>query len=270
MKMCHFPLFTFIVLFQAIFFIPQVQGAVQHDKFVVLTPPKTGTHLLTKILSYMTEKQCYHHGRDVGSAANMLKIIKQLEHKNMFFDNHQVNPEIIHMLLDNNYKIVSLIRDPRDQLLSVLRWILEGRWPSLNLKHLTAEEQIDELILGTRFGWKAFEQCFAKTCPIRLIESLPDNVAYISRFEYLVGPKGGGNLEYQILEILNLASHIGVQLSVEKAEQIAKMAYGGTWSFRHGKIGSWKNQFSMTNKDTYKLYYGSLLIDWGYEEDYEW
>jgi len=45
---------------------------------------------------------------------------------------------------------------------------------------------------------------------------------------------------------------------------------GHTSTFRKGKIGSWKEGFSLKNKNNFKKHCGDLLIQLGYEKDKNW
>lgn len=270
-----YSVFVFFVFFGVLVTPNQdLQGKVRHDKFVVLTPPKAGTHLLTKVIGLILGKKSYHYPHLVEKPSTMMSLVEKWEKKHYFFDNHTVTPEIIKELKHKNYKIITIMRDPRDQLLSILNWSLSGKWgtfrPKLPLAKLSKEEQIDELTLGERYGWQALEGCYKDSCDLFLLRSLPSSFVYVARFESLVGPQGGGSLDEQVLEIINIAAHLNVPMTVKKAKDIAKKTFGGTSTFHKGVIGSWKSCFTEQNKENYKVTYGELLIDWGYEADLDW
>jgi len=263
-------LYTFIFL--VIVFMPyhNVKCEVIHDKFIVLTPPKCGTHLLTKVIELIVKKRTHQKSSPVNNAYEMYKAMQVVENKNMFFSNHHVTFEILRMLKKKNYKIITILRDPRDQLISRINWCLEGKWPPIPIGNLSKEEQINAFICGDKFGFQAFEQAFDSVFKWFLIESLSPSLLYVAHFENLVGPRGGGTVESQILEITNIASHIGVVITPQEAYDIASKAFGNSPTFRKGQIGVWKTQFTELNKKNYKIHYGEILIDWGYEKNYEW
>lgn len=200
----------------------------------------------------------------------MLNLMNKAKSENRYFENHHVTPKIINMLKENDYKIISLMRDPRDQLISILNWSLEGNWPHIPLHKLSPEEQINELISGEKFGWKAWEESYETIFRISLLKTLSPSFLYTAHFEKLVGPQGGGTLERQIIEILNIADHINVPMTLEEAEEIAKKSYGNTWTFRNGKLDNWKIHFTSGNKKNYKNVYGELLISLEYEKSLNW
>lgn len=67
---------------------------------------------------------------------------------------------------------------------------------------------------------------------------------YVTRFEKLVGPKGGGTKEDQIIEIMNIANHIDKPISWLQACDIADKIFGGTTTFKTGKIDNWEKKFT--------------------------
>ena len=84
------------------------------------------------------------------------------------------------------------------------------------------------------------------------------------------GAKGGGSDQEQINEIINIAKHIQVDISPQEAKDIAHQLFGESNTFRSGQIGSWKKHFSETDKIAFKKIAGQLLIDLGYEKDFNW
>ena len=92
------------------------------------------------------------------------------------------------------------------------------------------------------------------------------------KFEDLVGHRGGGSNENQILSIHNLIDYLDLvsEFDNEKVSNIAKNSFGVSGTFRKGKIGAWKDFFSHSDKELYKSKIGDLLIDIGYESDKNW
>ena len=71
-------------------------------------------------------------------------------------------------------------------------------------------------------------------------------------------------------EIMNIARHIGIPVNRKRALEIANQLFGGTATFRKGQIGAWKKEFTQEQKELFKEHAGQLLIDLGYEKDYNW
>ena len=99
---------------------------------------------------------------------------------------------------------------------------------------------------------------------------MQDPSVLVCRFEDLVGEQGGGSAEKQRAVLRDLAVFLGYPLSEKEIDLVAKQLYGGTWTFRKGKIGLWKDYFSEKSKRLFKQLMGRAVIDWGYEKDDSW
>ncbi len=93
---------------------------------------------------------------------------------------------------------------------------------------------------------------------------------YVTRFEKLVGPQGGGSKEEQAAEIMKIAQYLGENITLEMAEDIGTHLFGGTKTFRVGKFGYWKHQFTEDQKELFKKDMGNILIRLGYEKCFDW
>ena len=90
-------------------------------------------------------------------------------------------------------------------------------------------------------------------------------------FEDLVGEKGGGSKESQLEVIKAIVKHLDISLTEKEIqENVIDKLFGGTGTFREGKIGAWKNYFTPEHKKLFKLYGGEMLIKLGYEKDLNW
>jgi len=91
------------------------------------------------------------------------------------------------------------------------------------------------------------------------------------RFEDLVGPKGGGDLEQQHLAIRRILNHLGYgDVRQEVIERIGESAFGKSGTFRRGKAAAWREAFTADEVELFKTYAGDLLIDLGYENTPNW
>lgn len=245
---------------------------INPHKFAVLTIPKSGTHLITRCVKKITNQssvgEMRHHSDD--------DWIEQLEY---YWDNdthygmHRFfSEELAEKLFDHNFKVIFMIRDPRDQTVSVLNWLLEGKWPNtldpiMFTDTLSNEEKLHEVITGERFGFSTLTR-YVSSHLGWMFYSHPN--IHVVRFEDLVGSKGGGDDEKQLETILNIAKHIDVPLSQEQAISIAKKLFGNTNTFRRGQIGAWKSTFEQEHRDAFKQVFGQELIEMGYEQNFDW
>jgi hypothetical protein len=90
------------------------------------------------------------------------------------------------------------------------------------------------------------------------------------RFEDLVGPQGGGSRDAQIDMLRRLARHLGASVGDEDLTRIADNLFGGTFTFRKGEIGSWRQNLSADHQLQFKRIAGNVLVEMGYERSLDW
>jgi hypothetical protein len=232
--------------------------------FILLTTPKMGTHLVQKTIALMLGKAPLWGYQ---TQVDLNTWIKQLaENINEYPFSHLARRENYSFCIENNFKVITIKRDLRDQLVS----------------SIFAQDKIDkskgkyvDLPFGEKLKQKIFN-CFnnsvyflgcTSTEEIRRINSL----GLLVKFENLVGPKGNGSLNLQKLEIKKIASYLNIALNERQITYICENLWGNTLSFRNGKIGDWRNYFTKEIKEEFiRKGGGDILIYDGYEEGYDW
>lgn len=165
--------------------------------------------------------------------------------------------------MKGGFKVIFIMRDPRDQLVSMSDWMGEGQWGWLEVSKIKeVEARLTEMITGEAYGWKCYEGCIGN--PYSVFRKLPVTHAMSVRFEDLVGPRGGGTADQQIQAILLLAVHLRFPLSIEEATSLSQEIFGGTGTFRHGRIGRWREYFLPYQRDLFNRLYRKVLLKWGY------
>lgn len=263
--------FLCLVCFTAshIFAFSQLYAADKHQDFIVFAPPKCGTHLIGKILQLMLNEEASYQLTELGTLENALKIVEDAKRNNKFVIAHNFTKELIDNLVAKDYKVIFILRDPRDQLISMMHFMRNGNWTWLKVSQIADQnEQIDELITGSRYGFKCYDSCIKGR--LASVNHLSSKIVCITRFEKLVGPKGGSDVKTQTKELLKIAKFIKFDLSAEKAQEVGDKAFGGTWTFREGQIGDWEKYFLPVHKQKYKTLYGRELIRLGYEKNLNW
>jgi hypothetical protein len=71
-------------------------------------------------------------------------------------------------------------------------------------------------------------------------------------------------------EMRKIATTLKMDLSDAYLERLYKKHLGKGWSFFKGKVGSWRDYFKEEHKAAVKEEVGDLLIELGYEKDYNW
>lgn len=238
----------------------------KNNNFFVYSPPKCGTFLIGKTLELITKKKGYYSLCDITINSNFFNLLSQLSTNNQFLVAHNFSPQILSLLTQSGYRFIFIIRDPRDHILSTSDWMGEGEWSWIPVSGITnTEERITELITGSKYGWKCYEECIGNR--LDSLKSIEGSRYAIIRFEDLVGRNGGGSLDQQIQAINLIAQVLDIQLSYEKIIQIADQVYGGTTTFRSGQIGRWRTRFSPEQKKLFNSLYGNVLLELNYPLD---
>lgn len=243
-------------------------SADESHKIVIYTPPKTGTHLIGKLVTAMTAMEGDYQLCEVGSSKNGVKIAEDATAAGRFAIAHNWKKKTLQKLAKRGYKILFTLRDPRDQTISMQDWFLEGQWSWMGASKIEdSDAQLEEMITGERYGWSSPSMIMERYYNIALFSP---NRCMIVKFEELVGENGGASLEQQLRQIAAIARFIGVDLSRDKLEAIAANLFGGSATFRKGKIGSWRERFSEVHKEIFKKKYGAILEYFGYEKEANW
>jgi len=232
----------------------------------IATIPKSGTHLLFKTLGLITGQTLDFFSHKSPSREFFGKHICEMSYWAHFFNPHWADA----YLADERWRTIVLFRDPRDTIVSQIRWILDAdhTWGhSLNqegFEHFVSLSHDERIAFLIHAPWG--ESLFVK----EVLKYRERPRVFSLRFEDLVGPLGGGDLTLQKNSVKELGAFIGYELNDATVETISSQLFGGTSTFREGKIGSWKSCFSEENKKLFKEYMGDALIKLGYETGCDW
>lgn len=237
--------------------------ASQEPKVLFVSIPKSGTHLLWKAIEKMTQSQITWIG---------LSQIERFDpERNLLapwaITGIHLGPEAEHARRDFStcYNKILILRDPRDVLVSFLHHIRAGKvwkgcpfFDSEKFFSLSHDEQLREILLFP-------DDCLSPKSSFALAaEWLKDPTVWVCRFEDLVGERGGGSREAQCETLRQLGLRLGLSLSEEEAHFLSEDLYGGTWTYRQGRIGSWREEFSEENQKLFQDLFGQLALDLGY------
>ncbi len=173
---------------------------------------------------------------------------------------------INHIFRQCNVKVIFIIRDPRDILVSHTHFLAKKR--DFFLYPLFSKHSFEERILITLKGGHYREvniylNSFRAVLENALHWFSCDNCLVV-KFEDLVGDKGGGDKNKQLRAIENIIKFLNINIDFN-IEEIAEKLYGGTHTFRKGKIGSWKEELSdKLVKEVHKNI-GDLITKLGYK-----
>ncbi|MBY6053357.1 sulfotransferase domain-containing protein [Cytobacillus firmus] len=250
-------------------------------RLFVNSVPKAGTHLIVQIVKGIPNiyQERYYRGGHSNEAVLALKpgemLFSHLPYEKSFAEKMK--------LLD--IKQIFIYRDLRDVAISLVHFINEKLlehplYKVFKLRNLNFEEQLNTVILGVNLegeekihSWKLEDDHFPGIVEeFQPIYKWKDEPAICSvRYERLIDPF---LRDQEILKIIDyLWGNIQI-LDLDKQELLHLMknniAPEKSWTFRKGTSGNWKTEFTESNKLNFKKAAGSLLVDMGYERDFNW
>jgi hypothetical protein len=249
--------------------------------------PKAGTHLVAQLLRNLPNVHFSgrHHAMpdfrrdphrqmsiDWDSVRRALSSVSDGQYMTSHF---AALPKLLELLADLEYQTVFIVRDPRDVVVSNAFFISNLRRHDLFERFHADFRTTEERIMACIRGFPANDRS-------RGLESIGERLrsfagwsddprTYTTRFEDLVGARGGGSDHLQLDEVRRIAAHVGRPLDVAVAQAIAQK----TWStrsstFRKGIIGDWRNHFTEAHVQEFKSVAGAELIRSGYERSPDW
>jgi hypothetical protein len=264
----------------ALFLMPTFAGArggrggqQQGPAIFLASIPKCGTHLIKKCLGLMNNANFGYPSRTFFDAAE-----QDFKRGGSILSHAPYNPKLGELIIQNNYKGIFMMRDPRDQAISFIHFAQGSMkiWDSI--RSLPFDNALTQWISDTKLIKSKGRFCDPIMDDFGDIADFYKHYLpwadhpnfYTVRFENLIGAQGGGSDELQREEIKNIAAHLGIQLSDEQMSKIIQDLFGKSRTFRKGQIGSWREQFTPEQKELFKKVAGDLLIYLGYEKDYNW
>ncbi len=276
---------------------------------MLITIPKSGTHLLEKCLYLMDSKNLGYdynekfnfeerwklnnikdqlppdhwkgtwHPSTVSTSIS--KIKRNYSDKNAAYKSHMWYRDDYDYFLDGkNFRKILLLRDPRAVLVSFANMVKDGFKPSHKIEF---EDLLLDLIDGRQKNYIPWASSKHPAYPFvwevgmcnfykHYLPFIRSKNCLTIRFENLVGGKGGGSDELQVHEIKQIAQHVGVAVSDNKIVEIMSDLFGGSATFNQGTIDGWKKYFTPVVKEAFKKAPGAnaLLLALGYERDINW
>ena len=238
-------------------------------RVLVTSLPKSGTHLISAVLSEFPDLAKYPgnridppppwswlpggaeritlgvgHPRTV-DRARLRRFLGALR-PGLFLTGHVPHSdELAEDLVELDYRVIAMVRDPRDVVVSKVRFANstpDGRLDRELLKHESPERQV---ALATE-GYAIGEGGEAIHIGARLAKILAWGRAgaLTVRFEDLVGPRGGGSEEAQLDTIRAIRAHLGLADDAAAVETAAANSFGRSPTFRSGRSSGWRQHLS--------------------------
>jgi len=229
--------------------------------------PKSGTHLLERAL-------CLHprlyrvvvptlHATNLRERGGLAKVLGRVPAGGMLVAHLDYDPALSQTLRDAQVRMLLMVRDPRDVAVSEAHYALQpAHWMHEHFQKVDdTQERIRLIITGT--GPLA---PLAERVPLHL--GWRDAGALLVRFEDLVGPEGGGELDVQLATLRQIFEHIGVDADDRLVLHVRDRLFSDrSPTFRRGAIGQWRTAFDDETAALFEREAGQLLPLLGYSAD---
>ena len=243
------------------------------QKVLVNGSPKTGTTWMLKLVNSIPG----YHG--LGNFHGEIERYRTIEPGEVVHGHDWYTNELSQILKDKDIKVVLMMRDPRDQLISRVFHIRRDEnhiWHE-HLKESSLDEAIElciegrEGLPGTRTMVELSQSWFNSEIEIIVV-----------RYEKLVDDP---QIELsKVLEYLEMNLPDGLISAIIKRNQFDRLSRGRKfWDksrrrgqadprshFRKGIVGDWTNYLNESQKILFKEVAGDKLIELGYENDLNW
>lgn len=252
-------------------------------KIMIISIPKSGTNVLKRCLSlfpmlwpsYRQFSMKFNRRKD---GTELLQRIVNRTKKGQYSSGHIFYSEKNSKILeDANFKVLFIIRDPRDVVISHFHWVTELNTIHRLHKYYKNLPDNDARLIASIKGipgkyaddGKEFEGIGVWFN--RFMPWLEKPYTLFIKFEDIIGPLGGGDQKKQFETIKNIAEHLELEVEEQTLKFISENTYfKKARTFRKGTIGDWKNHFNSENKELFKEICGDWLIKMGYEKDKSW
>lgn len=235
--------------------------------------PKSGTHLLERAL-------CMHPGLfrkfkptidecNLDPESGLGGVLSKMGSGEIVMSHLFSTPERLQAVANSGIRCIFMIRDPRDIALS------EALYLSRKRKHRFHMAYHADKDLSSRIGRSLLGSESAGLPPIgEILDGLSgwlDSGCLVVRFEDLIGPEGGGDLQSQLDTLRSIYDHIGIQVSDDWLRSIrARLFSSASPTFRRGSTGQWKEYYDTELIALFKKMAGESLVRYGYEKDGNW
>ena len=246
--------------------------------------PKSGTHLLTQILSGFSQlgpvvlsglPPVLSFAGDSGVLRSIAAIeneLKRLKPGDIGYGHLHAYSEVVDVLCSDGVAPFFIYRDPRDVVVSHVHYVSE-----INSHHVhhdfyakqlnSFDERLKVSIMGRPELANPFPHIAARFAPYLDWLDRPEILSL--RFEELLSDK-----EKMLNKIFQHAQTRGFPYSGDNEEAVATLAAAidpeRSPTFRSGKPGAWTRNFNKEHKSLFKELSGDLLIRLGYEKDQNW
>jgi sulfotransferase 6B1 len=240
----------------------------QAPRVLSVSLPKAGTHLLERAL-------CLHPSlyrklvptvwpealdRRWGSLAGLLRTLSPGQITVAHIPFEEGYPQVLARM---KATALFMIRDPRDIALSEAHYVVKHPEHPYYQRFAEVPDLRGRIALAID-GDRAIglESIIDR---LDLYQGWLRGSALVVRFEDLVGPEGGGDVDRQRHLVEAIYRHLGVDAGPELVERACSRLFSSdSPTFRRGAIGGWRTQFDDELLDHFRTAVGDLAERYGY------
>ncbi len=250
-----------------------LSGRVKGPKVLLNSIPKAGTNLLENALIRLPMLR--NAGQRIITSPDILTpdVIKKVVNisRGQFLNAHlPYYKELEDTLRKNNIRIIFIIRDPRDVVVSWFKYVCNIDCVHQANKYISSLEDDDARLMAAINGVPRVVEPISQVLD-KYANWLESDICMTCRFEDLVGENGGGSTVKQHNLVRNIADFLGLDLSEDELKKVAGGIYSTKSStFNKGNIGSWHDVFKGEHIKMFKKNAEEALIKYGYETGTDW
>lgn len=212
-------------------------------RVLCVSVPKSGTHLLERALCLHPQLARKLIGTitlpDLRKRGGMDRLLGRVRRGQVLMTHLRFDPAYPPSLERQDVSSVFLIRDPRDVVVSQVRYAVgrEDHWAhDLFAERGELREQLRLAIVGDREGGlRSLAERLA------VYEGWLDTASVVVRFEDLIGPEGGGERDRQLEAVGGLFRGIGARADDDLVRVVSDRLFSPkSPTFRKGTIGQWR------------------------------
>lgn len=238
-------------------------------RILCITIPKSGTHLLERALClhpalHRARLPTIHEGnlQDHGGLRTMLPCLRPGQ---VLLAHLPYQPHFDDAVRSHDVRSLLLVRDPRDVAVSEAHYAL-ARPDVPGHAAVAAEPDLAgriRVVIEGRDGELA-----PLADRLRRFVGWLESGARLVRFEDLVGPEGGGDLERQCDTLRDVFAHIGLPVTGNELGRLRNRLFSAASpTFRRGRTGGWRDDFTPEIDALFLERAGPLLGTFGYAGD---
>lgn len=242
-------------------------GRLVGPKILMNSIPKAGTNLLEQALSQfpLLHRSSFRTLRGWNSVdASTLVKIHRLKPGAVVAAHLPAHSDLLDALEESDVKVLLMVRDPRDQLVSYVNYVTRMDFTHPAHKYFANLPNDSVRLLAAINGVEGIKSPASEM--LERFSGWLQSDAMIVRFEDLIGSKGGGSDVKQLEVVVEIANFIGIELSHEQALRVCDAIYAPTaLTFRAPQINGWRSSFKDEHIAALSAQCGDLMRQYGYE-----